>query len=86
MLEVVHSRLGYRLSLDGLASTTLGTSKSADGLQALQWWKEGKLDQIIEYCTRDVAVTRDLYLFGRENKYLLFTNKAKSVVRLPVEW
>lgn len=86
MLEVVHGRLGYRLSLDGLASATLGTSKSADGLQALAWWKEGKLDQIIEYCTRDVAVTRDLYIFGKEHGYLLFTNKAKSVVRLPVEW
>lgn len=86
ILERVHARLGYRLSLDGLAKATLGTQKSASGLDALTWWKEGRLDEITSYCKQDVAVTRDLYLFGRDNKYLLFTNKAGKVVRLPVEW
>ncbi len=86
MLAKVHERLSYRLSLDNLAQATLSVGKSADGLQALQWWKEGKIEQITEYCRRDVAVTRDLYLFGRENGYLLFTNKAKQLVRVPVDW
>ncbi|WP_300163830.1 DEAD/DEAH box helicase [Solidesulfovibrio sp.] len=86
ILEKVHARLGYRLSLDGLAKATLGTPKSASGLDALAWWKEGKMDEIIAYCRQDVAVTRDLYLFGRDNGYLLFSNKAGKTVRLPVEW
>ncbi len=86
ILEKVHARLGYRLSLDGLAKATLGTPKSATGLDALAWWKEGRLDEIITYCKQDVAVTRDLYLFGRDNGYLLFSNKAGKIVRLPVEW
>ena len=86
ILEKVHARLGYRLSLDGLAKATLGTPKSATGLDALAWWKEGKMDEIIAYCRQDVAVTRDLYLFGRDNGYLLFSNKAGKTVRLPVEW
>ncbi|MBU1003440.1 MAG: DEAD/DEAH box helicase [Proteobacteria bacterium] len=86
LLERVHERLGYRLSLDHLAQATLGAQKSADGLQALEWWKEGRIDEIITYCKQDVAVTRDLFLYGRENGYLLFTNKAKNVVRLPVSW
>ncbi|MYL83761.1 DEAD/DEAH box helicase [Desulfovibrio aerotolerans] len=86
ILERVHARLGYRLSLDGLAKATLGTQKSASGLDALTWWKEGRLDEITTYCKQDVAVTRDLYLFGRDNGYLLFTNKAGKIVRLPVEW
>ncbi|NMC49653.1 MAG: DEAD/DEAH box helicase [Desulfovibrio sp.] len=86
ILEKVHERLGYRLSLDGLASATLAARKSASGLQALAWWKEGRLDLIEEYCRRDVAITRDLYLFGREHSYLLFTNKAAKTVRLPVAW
>ncbi|MDR3073615.1 MAG: DEAD/DEAH box helicase [Deltaproteobacteria bacterium] len=86
MLAEIHTRLSYRISLDNLARSTLKTQKSADGLQALAWWKEGAVDKIEEYCRQDVAVTRDLYLFGRENGFLLFTNKAGQVVRIPIAW
>ncbi|WP_300672919.1 DEAD/DEAH box helicase [Desulfoluna sp.] len=86
LLDEVHKRLGYRLSLDHLSTHTLGAEKSADGLTALAWWKEGRLDLIAEYCTKDVALTRDLYLYGREKGHLLFQNKACTLVRLPVVW
>lgn len=86
MLEAVQQRLGYRLKLDTLAQATLGAEKSADGLQALAWWKEGRLDLIEEYCIKDVALTRDLYRYGHEHGHLLFTNKAGQVVRVPVSW
>lgn len=86
LLIKVHERLGYRLKLDNIAQATLDAAKSADGLQALKWWKEGRLDLITEYCIQDVAVTRDIYLFGKENGYVLFTNKEKKKVRLPVDW
>nr|WP_303649960.1 DEAD/DEAH box helicase [Desulfobotulus pelophilus] len=83
LLVKVHERLGYRLSLDHLGRETLGAQKSADGLLALQWWKEGKLLEIIDYCRQDVVLTRDLYLHGLEKGYVLFRNKAEQVVRLP---
>lgn len=86
MLAKVYERLSYRVSLDNLARSTLNAAKSADGLQALAWWKAGELGKIEEYCRQDVAVTRDLFLFGREKGYLLFTNKAKQMVRVPVSW
>ncbi len=86
LLQHVHGRLGYRLKLDNIASATLGTGKTADGLQALAWWKEGKLDLITEYCKMDVAVTRDVYLFGKKNRHVLFSNKAGQRVKLPVDW
>ena len=86
MLIKVHEQLSYRLSLDNLARATLGAAKGADGLQALQWWKEGKLAEIEEYCRQDVALTRDLYLYGREHGYLLFTNKAGQAVRVRAQW
>jgi DEAD/DEAH box helicase domain-containing protein len=85
-MEVITNRLGYRLSLDRLAEHTLGVKKSADGLRALQWYKEGKIDDIINYCLQDVRITRDLFLFGLKNRYLLFKNKAGSIVRLPVDF
>ena len=86
ILLKVHERLGYRLSLDHLAGQTLGCNKSADGLMALKWWKQGKIDKIIEYCKQDVKVTRDLYLYGRQNQFLVFKNKAGHQVRVPVLW
>ena len=40
LLQRIKERLNYRISLDNLGQATLGEPKSADGLQALQWWKE----------------------------------------------
>lgn len=86
ILEKVKDQLGYRLSLDHLASATLDAGKTADGLDALRWWREGKMARILDYCRSDVTITRDLYRFGLENGYLLFQNKARQTVRLPVNW
>jgi DEAD/DEAH box helicase domain-containing protein len=86
LLIKVHERLGYRLKLDNIAQATLDVGKSADGLMALEWWKQGRLDLITEYCRQDVIVTRDVYLYGRENGHVLFTNKAGQKVKLPVDW
>ncbi len=86
ILEDVYTRLGYRLSLDHLAGVTLGTQKTANGMQALRWWKQGKIKEILEYCNKDVAITRDLFLYGYKKGYLLFRNKAGKVVRIPVDW
>jgi DEAD/DEAH box helicase domain-containing protein len=86
ILEAVHDRLGYRLSLDHLAKVTLGKEKTADGLQALRWWKQGRIREIIDYCKVDVEITKDLFLYGKNNGYLLFKNKAKKTVRVPVNW
>lgn len=86
LLEEIHRQLGYRLSLDHLAKVTLGSKKSADGLQALRWWKQGKIREIIDYCRQDVRITWEIYRYGRENSYLLFQNKAGNTVRVPVHW
>lgn len=84
LLEEVHNYLGYRLSLNRLAEITLNVKKSADGLQALKWYKEGRIDLIQRYCKKDVEITRDLLLYGLEHDHLLFTNKAGKKVRLPL--
>lgn len=84
LLEEIRSYLGYRLSLNRLAEQTLGTNKSADGLQALAWYKEGRIDLIQHYCKKDVEITRDILFYGLEQGFLLFANKAKQIVRLPL--
>jgi DEAD/DEAH box helicase domain-containing protein len=86
ILQEVARHLGYRLSLNHLAQKTLGLEKSADGLQSVQWFREGKMEQVISYCRHDVEITRDLFLFGLRKRFLLFETKAGQLVRLPVEW
>jgi DEAD/DEAH box helicase domain-containing protein len=85
ILEVVHKYLGFRLSLDHLAQATLSAKKTADGLQALEWWRQGRIKEILAYCRADVEITKDLYGFGRENGYLLFNSKT-GTMRIPVDW
>ena len=86
ILQEVRDRLGYRLSLDHLAEHTLGIKKSANGLLALAWYKEGAMDKIVDYCRKDVEITRDLYRYGLANEHLLFRNKAGMLVRCPVSF
>ena len=75
MLAEINKSLGYRIKLDAVAAATIGTKKSGHGLQAVQWWKEGKIDEIITYCMQDVKVTKEVYEFGREKGYVLFDDK-----------
>ncbi len=86
ILERVKNRLGYRISLDRLAEFTLGSKKSGDGLLALKWFKEGRMDELREYCQKDVEITRDLFLHGWNHGHLLFRNKAGHTVRCPVDF
>jgi DEAD/DEAH box helicase domain-containing protein len=87
ILEDLHRRLGFRLSLDHLAQETLNQCKSADGLQAVEWFRQGEMGKLVEYCRQDVAVTRDLFQFGLKEGHLVFKNKKEDVrVRLKVDW
>ncbi len=86
LLQEVTNCLGYRLSLNHLAHKTLQVRKTANGLQSLQWFREGRIDEVIAYCRQDVEITKNLFLFGLTNGYLLFTTKNGQLVRLPVSW
>ena len=85
MLEL-QARLGFRPKLESVLQATLAVGKSADGLQALEWWKQGRLDLIEQYCRDDVARTRDLYLFGRRNKHVLVSRYSGTPYRVEVAW
>lgn len=86
MLDILYKRLGHRVSLDSVASATLGVGKSADGLQAVQWWKEGKIEEIFKYCEKDVEVTRDVYHFGKQHRYVQYYDRRYQVQKVMVAW
>src|ERR1700733_12528073 len=68
MLVDLQKTLQHRLSLDAIASATLGGGKTLEGLQAIQWYKEGKLLEIAEYCCYDVKITRLVHEYGMSHK------------------
>lgn len=75
LLKDLKRRLGHRLSLDSLAQATLNVGKTANGLQSLQWWKEGKVQLIADYCRQDVQVLVDLVVFARKNGFVRYGDK-----------
>ena len=86
MLIDVNKKLGHRLSLNHLAENTLNAEKSADGLVSLQWFKEGKIDKIIEYCKQNVEITRDLFLYGESHGYVKYSTRSGVAKDLKVDW
>lgn len=86
MLDI-HNVSGWKfVKLEKVAQGTLGTGKSAEGTQAVEWWKEGKVDKIIEYCARDVEVTRDVFLHGFDKGFIQIAKAEGEPARFNVSW
>ncbi len=86
MLDDIHRTLGWRLKLDDVAAATVGERKSADGLQAVRWFRQGQIQKVIDYCRRDVEVTWKVYHFGRQNGYVKYRDRSWRIQRVPVRW
>jgi DEAD/DEAH box helicase domain-containing protein len=86
ILQDIHLTLGFRLRLDAIAEATLGARKSADGLQAVRWFRQGQMDKLIEYCRKDVELTRDLYEYGRQRGYVLYWDRRGRLQKIFVNW
>jgi DEAD/DEAH box helicase domain-containing protein len=85
LLEEIRLQHSIRLPLAALAAGTLGAGKTADGLQSLQWWKEGRVEEIERYCRMDVELTARLLEYALEHGHLLFTRDgAEEPIRLPL--
>ena len=75
ILEDVHKRLGFRLGLDNLAKESVNKGKSADGLKAVEWFRQGDMESIKKYCIQDVAATRDVFYHGLNKGHLMYRSK-----------
>jgi DEAD/DEAH box helicase domain-containing protein len=75
LLEVVEKAAGHRLSLDTIALATLGVGKIAEGLDAIRWWREGKIMEIAEYCCFDVKVTKLVHEYAMQHGTLHFMDR-----------
>lgn len=93
MMLDLEARLGFRLKLDSVAAATLGTGKTADGLDALRWWQEHKksgdfapLRRIAEYCAYDVKVTKCVHEYALEHGFLKYDDRSGNIAEIAVDW
>ena len=85
MLDM-EKRLGHRLALDCVADATLGVRKTAAGLDAIRWWREGRMLDIAAYCCFDVKVTRLVHEHGCRHKEVFFHDRFSRKQRLEIDW
>lgn len=90
LLLDLQARLGHRVSLESCCRATLGTKKSGDGLQAIEWFRQGKLMELEHYCREDVRLTRDLFDHGREHGQIIVRKRSPEGIWydavVPVDW
>jgi DEAD/DEAH box helicase domain-containing protein len=77
---------GFRPSLESCCAATFGAKKSSDGLEALRWWREGRRQEVIDYCKDDVTLTRLLHEFGAKNGFVKCLTRSGAVKTLAVSW
>ena len=78
---------GHRISLQSLAQATLQTSKSGSGWDALQLFKDGKIDELKKYCMDDVRITKDIYEYGlKHGKVLFISNRDYQTHEVAISW
>ncbi len=86
MLVELQNKLQHRLSLDSIATATFGVEKTAEGMQAIQWYKEGRLLEIAEYCCFDVKLTRMVHEYGVQHRQLHYYNRFNKKLSVSVSW
>ncbi|HEY0456259.1 MAG TPA: ribonuclease H-like domain-containing protein [Verrucomicrobiae bacterium] len=86
VLIELQNKLQHRLSLDSVANATLGVEKTAEGMQAIHWFRQGRMTEIAEYCCYDVKITRMVHEYGALNKQLFYKNRFGAKLSVPVGW
>ena len=76
---------GHRLKLEAVASASLGTGKTAQGLDAIKW-REGKYIEVAEYCCYDVKVTKLVHEYGAKNGFVKYHDRFGNEQQVDVDW
>lgn len=85
ILEDIREKIGHRIGLNDVASATLGEKKTGHGLMAIDYFKEGKWEELKKYCMDDVMVTKKLFDYGIEHGEIFYLNETGKVP-IKVSW
>ena len=78
LLEEIAKVLGHRINLESVAQGTIGSGKSGSGLEALLYFKNGRMDLLKKYCLDDVKVTKQVYDYALKNQKILYKDFFKT--------
>ncbi len=74
ILEEIDKRIGHKVKLEYVAQATIGSGKSGNGLEALLYYKNGKMDHLKKYCLDDARVTKEVYDYITKNSKVLYND------------
>ncbi|MBP6989239.1 ribonuclease H-like domain-containing protein [Candidatus Shapirobacteria bacterium] len=89
IMDHIKNSLGFRLSLNTVATETLGHTKIDNGLNAVYYWQEHSAESLAKlkkYCEMDVMVTKEVYDFGLKNNKLKYKDKWNTPRELEVDF
>lgn len=87
ILDDLTQRIGHRVSLDSVAQATLNVGKTAHGLDAIRFFREGNWEKLKSYCENDVKITKDVFDYGCEHgEVFYFSREGNKKVRVDVDW
>lgn len=72
LLEEIQKVIGHRVKLESVAQGTIGSGKSGNGLEALLYYRNNRMDLLKKYCLDDVRVTKQIYDYALKNQKLLY--------------
>lgn len=85
ILDDIKNKIGYRLGLNDVITATLGKKKTGHGLLAIEYYHEGKWDELKRYCLDDALLTKELFDFGLKTGEIFYMNeRGKSSIK--VDW
>lgn len=85
ILDAIRDSIGRRIGLNDVAFATLAEKKTGHGLMAIDYYKEGRWDELKKYCLDDVMVTKKLFDYGIEKGEIFYMNESGKV-KIPVSW
>ena len=86
LLDRIKKSCGHRVSLDAVAKATFNMSKTGNGLDAIKYYRQGRLQELADYCLQDVKLTRELYDYGVRHGVVKFYNKWNRLIDCPVDF
>jgi len=78
--------IGFRVKLDDVAHASLGTGKSGNGLQAIEFFRRGEIDKLRDYCLQDVKVTKEVYEYGLAQRHIKYKDRTGQMIQVPIDF
>lgn len=84
LLSEIKKSLGRRIKLDNISEATLGRNKTGHGSDAIEWWKQGRYEDVKQYCIEDVKITNDIYEYALKNNSLKYID-GKDIKEIKID-